>query len=519
MTEPDRLADGAERLFDVVLREQCARDAVDAGVRAVLGSDAAAREQAWRRARAADGASTSRSPRMLPFAAALLGLAVVAITMWGRGGVVRPAGEGPQDPAVRQQIEPRDRAHFLQLLAGTTAIRVSAAQIVGATPRVLANGAADVLDLAPLAPIERIEGEAVAAWREQFAASAKRGASQLPLQYAWTCWFELADGREMQASWGAHTGARIRVAANDDGIDANEALSRLLFDAQGAVLRRHRQSIGKADDVDELAALPADSRRLECPWFADGRMAERLARFTNLETFVLAKGPGAGLDAAGLRELVAKRTLTTLDLRAAELAPRDLALLAELPTLTSLALRGAPAPGQPIAQFAPNLTELTLERCRMSGADGFFLRGCKRLKLLQVLDCDITASTSWVEISSLPSLTQLIVRQKERPERLFEALQLSKLQSLRLVDMPVAGGDLAMLAELPTLRELAVLAPTIDDGEAGNLAALKQLTTLRLMNVKLTPDGLADLAKALPKCTIDCVPGRRVFDSGTWILP
>ena len=38
--------------------------------------------------------------------------------------------------------------------------------------------------------------------------------------------------------------------------------------------------------------LPADSRRIECPWFADESLAPRLARFPNLETFVLATGHG-----------------------------------------------------------------------------------------------------------------------------------------------------------------------------------------------------------------------------------
>ncbi len=47
MTEPDGPVDGGERLFDVVLREQFARDAAEDGVRAVLGSDARTRELAW----------------------------------------------------------------------------------------------------------------------------------------------------------------------------------------------------------------------------------------------------------------------------------------------------------------------------------------------------------------------------------------------------------------------------------------------------------------------------------------
>lgn len=517
MTEPDGPVDGGERLFDVVLREQFARDAADEGVRAVLGSDPRTRELAWQRAQAADQATTPVVARLWMPAAALLGVAVVLAAMWWRSDAVHPAGTGGQDPATRQEVEPRDRAQFLELLAQATAIRVQGAEIVGATTKELANGVADVLDLVPLAPIERIEGEAVQAWREQFVASAAAGESQLPLQYTWTLWFELADGRQMRASWGAGSGARIRVAANDDGIDPNQALAQRLLDAMGSVLRRHRQSIGKAEDAAELLALPVESTRIECPWFADGRMTEHLARFPRLETFVLAKGAGAGLDATGLQQLAAIKTLRSLDLRAAELSGLELGPLADLPALTSLALRGLHKTPV-LTALAPRIAELTLEQCDLLG-DFHWLRICTRLRTLRLVDSFPPSSAT--ELLAPPNLVNLTVRTKDRRHgaALFAALPMGKLQSLRLVDVPVTGRELAGLAALPSLRELAVLSPSLGDADVQDLGDLKQLTTLRLMNGKVSADGLAELQQALPKCTIDHVPGRRVFDSGTWILP
>lgn len=521
MTDPDEPVDGGGRLFDVVLREQFATDAVDDGVRAVLGSDARAREQAWQRAQAADPATVPVVARLWMPAAALLGITVVLTAMWWRREAVHPAGAWAQDPAVRQEIEPRDRAHFLELLAQATAIRVQGAEIVGATTKQLANGVADELDLVPLAPIERIEGEAVQAWRDQFVASAGAGQSQLPLHCTWTFWFELAGGRQMRADWGAGSGAKIRVAANDDGIDPNPALAQHLFDAMGSVLRRHRQSFGKADDAAELQALPVDSTRIECPWFADGRMAERLARFPRLETFVLAKGLGAGLDAAGLQQLAAIKTLRSLDLRAAELSSTLLAPLAGLPALQVLAVRGPELPLFAADAPAPKLVELTVERSRFSAGRLFHLAPeARRLRTLRLLDCELPDLHGlFADVASLPSLTHLTVRQEELPAAALSALLQTKLQSLRLVDMPVRGRDLAPFAALPSLRELAVLSPALGDSDVQDLADLKQLTTMRLMNVKLGAEGLAELRQALPQCTIDCVPGRRRFDAGTWILP
>jgi hypothetical protein len=95
----------------------------------------------------------------------------------------------------------------------------------------------------------------------------------------------------------------------------------------------------------------------------------------------------------------------------------------------------------------------------------------------------------------------------------------TKLCSLRLIDVPMSGRDLAAFAELPSLRDLAVLSPSLDDGVVGDLAAIRQLQRLRLMNARITQDGLQELVRALPQCAVDCVPGRRRFDSGTWILP
>ena len=166
----------------------------------------------------------------------------------------------------------------------------------------------------------------------------------------------------------------------------------------------------QAEDAAELLALPVESTRIECPWFADGRMGERLARFPRLETFVLAKGAEAGLDAAGLQQLAAIKTLRSLDLRAAELSGLELGPLADLPALTSLALRGLHKTPV-LTALAPRIAELTLEQCDLLG-DFYWLRICTRLRTLRLVDSFPPSSAT--ELLAPPNLVNLTVRTKDR---------------------------------------------------------------------------------------------------------
>jgi hypothetical protein len=84
--------------------------------------------------------------------------------------------------------------------------------------------------------------------------------------------------------------------------------------------------------------------------------------------------------------------------------------------------------------------------------------------------------------------------------------------------VPVTGDDLAAFAELPSLRELAVLSPLLGDDDVTELGSLRQLQRLRLQNVRLTPDGFAALRAELPKCEVEGVPGQRLFDTARFLL-
>lgn len=503
-----------ERLFDTVLAEHWRSDAVADAVTRLGAASPAERSAAWGRASAADS-STRRlalHPHAWAIAAALVAVAVVTTMMvWRPAPAAAPAQES-QDPGPGRQTHPRDLAHFLTLLQQVTAIHVGGMEAIGAVTTATASGVTDVLESTCWPETVRIDGEALAAWRRECEASANGAAAIGNSAAQFAVHFSLADGSTIEAMWGGGQ----PVVGGDWQLAPNEALQRLLEQAGEAATRLHRLASGKVLDLAELAALPTSMRRIESPWF-DEKMAEALARFPQLETFVLAKGPVA-FPAAGLRQLAAIKTLQSLDLRAADAAVGDLAPLADLPALTELSIRGAACSGMNVARVAPGLTMLTFEGATLGGASSFSLRSCKRLQALCLIDCAVSVGASLAELVLLPSLASLTIRQQEPVPGLAETLKIGKLRSLRLIDMPVTGAELAKLAELPTLREFAVLAPTLDDGAVLDLGALKQLTTLRLMNVKLSTDGLAELKQALPKCSIDCVPGRRVFDTASWLV-
>lgn len=520
MHEPMDGADD-ERLFDAVLAEHWRGEADAVAAARLLAASPAERAAAWRRAAAAEPARDGMLRRHgWAIAAALLAVAVVGTMMvWQRApAAVRLLR--PQDPRPVRETKPRDLPHFLELLRDVKAIRLGCLEPIGATPVATETGSTDQLDVVRWPEVVRIDGDELARWREQIVASAAKAGSANGLGTVLSLAFDLADGSQIVSTCSIGEPVVLWPCYSEQGVRANEALRELLGAAQRELERLHRRAAGKVLDAAELAALPEDCRRVECPWLSAEAMGDRLARFPHLATFVLAKGADSGLGGDAMRQLAAQPRLTALDLRAADIDPGDLSPLAQLPELSSLALAGIACSGPAVARAAPNLTELTFERCRLEGADLSSLRECKRLRTLRLIDCEMPdASPFFVELVSLPSLAHLTLRLHELPRSLSGGLKLGKLQSLRLIDMPVRGSDLLPLAELPSLRELAVLSPVLGDADVPDLGELRQLTTLRLQNVKLTKDGLRDLQQALPKCAIDCVPGRRVFKSGTWILP
>lgn len=481
--------EAVERLMDVLLEEELA----PAPRRSASVGGAVARPPAH--AARPPSASDRRYSWVRAAAVLLCGVGVVvAVLALERAGDHRQVA-APQDPApspAPRVIEPRDLAHFGELAAGASLVRLVRKEVVGAGQMVTASGVADQLDLVAWPEVHAVQGEAVATWRDAIAAGLGERANRgLGFEHgAIGTVFELdltlRDGGSVRCFVNLDEAGAFRIeAAAGDGLVASGALHDLLQGAHRRLQRRHRLARGIASSDAELAELPATSERVECPF---GCLAG-LARFERLRELQLTTG-GNGADLGALR---ACRDLAALDVTGLDV---DAATVAALVAL-------------------PQLRELTLRSC--TGLSVAHLRDLSRLRRLDTLRCidtdfDTASAEAMQTLVAFPALRAFALRAPVFGRAAIEPLVRTRLESLLVVDAPVAGEDLALLAELPTLRELTVVAP-IGDADVRRLRALRTLRRLVIRNAEATSAAIDDLRRELPDCAIDWRPNARYFDT------
>jgi len=166
-------------------------------------------------------------------------------------------------------------------------------------------------------------------------------------------------------------------------------------------------------------------------------------------------------------EHLAKLTgLSVLQLKESDLSDAGLERLTALDRLTSLSLYGTPL-GDP---------------------------GCRHLSAfgqLRTLDLSDTS----VGDAGLAHLVKL---------RLLSVLRLQYCRNL-------SDDGLRHLGDLPSLRELSLGASPIGDGAVAHLKRMTGLRVLYVNGTQITPQGIAELRAALPKCAI-------LADAG-WLIP
>ena len=75
----------------------------------------------------------------------------------------------------------------------------------------------------------------------------------------------------------------------------------------------------------------------------------------------------------------------------------------------------------------------------------------------------------------------------------------------RLATPPLAGGrGLEALKDLPKLQVVQLYGPRTSDDDLKGLEQLKRLVVLDLMDTRVTAEGVAELKKALPNCSVRC---------------
>ena len=91
---------------------------------------------------------------------------------------------------------------------------------------------------------------------------------------------------------------------------------------------------------------------------------------------------------------------------------------------------------------------------------------------------------------------------------------LKKIQTLNLDYTSTDNKNLALIKDLPALRELSLDSANVNDESVDTLASMQNLRVLNLYHTLITEAGLKRLKAALPNCAIiwdenSALPNRR----------
>lgn len=475
-------------------------------------------------------AAAARGPgwsQLLVAAALLLGIgAVVGVfVLRHQEPPVQKFLQTPQDPNT---IAPKDRAEFDRLLANATALRVVRKQVVGSTRE---GPASERLDFEAWAQALEVSGTDLAAWRADIAASAAGGWGGVDA--CLDVRVLLPDGKQVEcfATFALADDARTKAAfglGSDElaPLQPSAALLTRLRAAHAELERQYRRANGIAHSTAELAELPEDSRRVDCPTGEPQSLRKALGRFTRLQELRLRQSAVAGappLDGAVLRA-VAGLAVTRLTVDAERLTDADLAPLATMPSLKALTLRngGAELTGSGFGAFAGSrLTNLAVTSCEGLTARGLgAISTLVRLQQLVLLQPnDATLEFGRTQLRTLPSLTQLIVWSERWTDNHLQGLLETKVAHLWLGETQVTAQGIERLGRLPSVATLVLGGTRLGDADVPAFAALKQCTELTVLNGAFTVDGVAALHEAMPECKLTIRPASRVLDVGYHLDP
>jgi len=123
------------------------------------------------------------------------------------------------------------------------------------------------------------------------------------------------------------------------------------------------------------------------------------------------------------------------------------------------------------------------------------LRGLPSLKILGLTNTRVT-DDGLAELDRFSNLTCLYIANVD-----YVKLMGPKGQRPQTTPL-VTGRGLARLKDLPNLQVLQLIGSPTTDEDLQNLRHLKNLIMLDLKDTKVTPAGVAELKKALPKCKV-----------------
>jgi hypothetical protein len=439
-------------------------------------------------------------------AAMLFGVAVVGATWWAvRANPARDVERAAQDRGV-VVVEPKTGAEFLQLLGLVTRLRV---QALGQLRRGLGKErigiAGAVAVLRDPAAVQRLCNGLQRPWSDRliYAGGDQDSDARLCL--------DLSDRRRVEVGirfrgsgfFLTESSAWELAFAGSDEVEAaaTAALAALLEQANSNGRLLH----ARVDTLDQLAALPATQRGIDCGSFGPDE-ADGVQRLTRLESLSV-----AAIDGGAIAALGALPSLRRVSLGGDALDAAKLRALARLPGLRALELRtrSDEIELQPLPLAPAELEALrSIETLQLHWiVDAAQLRALGRLPRLQELWLAVPEASAELAagLRSLPALRRLVLTGGGSPlagGELVRALAATRVEQLRLSQMSVDAESLRALAALPTLREVDLGTVRLGREQCLAMESWQQVRRLDVTLCGVPKDALVHLRAALDRCHV-----------------
>ncbi len=300
------------------------------------------------------------------------------------------------------------------------------------------------------------------------------------------------------------SGGKVETLYLDAGISVCGAMQNgTVGDGKTGVIAPANQDLRDKNDKRKKILREFDpSKAARKPLLNDAGVKE-LAALKSLTTLDLSLN---NVTAAGLKELEALKNLSTLNLSRTNVADADLEELAALKNLSTLDLSWTNVTDAGLKNLAAlqNLATLDLSATNVTGA------GMRELAVLKNL------TTLYLRG---PGAHMVVPPAAGRQPSLNDAgaKGLAALESLTTLDLSLNNVTAAILKELATLKNLIALnlsGTRVTDAEMKELAALRNLRSLYLFgSTNLTDDGVEQIA-TLKNLTILDLTVTMVSDTG-----
>ena len=228
-----------------------------------------------------------------------------------------------------------------------------------------------------------------------------------------------------------------------------------------------------------------------------------LAGLTRLRWFTLAD---CGIDDAALEHLKDLASLEFLDLSNTKVTDAGMRSLAGLAQLKELRLYGTQVTDAGLAHLR-GLSDLEM----ISYSEYFTLRGLAQLKSLSSLRprSKSVADDDLALLAEMPRLRELDLSQSQITDAgLAHVGQLAQLKSLSLGQTAITDAGLTHIAKLTQLEVLTLNQTAITDAGLSKLKTLIRLKFLGVDKTRATETGLKALAQSLPKLESRLVPAK-----------